>query len=32
MTGAQVRALCMSLPETTEKETWVGAEHPGHPR
>ena len=31
MTGAEVRALCLSLPETTEKETWGDAENPGHP-
>ena len=22
MTGAEVRELCLGLPETTEKETW----------
>jgi len=31
MTGAEVRELCLSLPETTEKETWGDAETPGHP-
>ena len=31
MTGADVRAFCLALPETTEKETWGDAENPGHP-
>jgi hypothetical protein len=31
MTGDEVRALCLSLPETTEKETWGDDETPGHP-
>jgi hypothetical protein len=31
MTGADVRTLCLSLPEVTEKETWGDAETPGHP-
>ncbi len=31
MTGAEVRALCLALPETTEKETWGDEENPGHP-
>jgi len=31
MTGGDVRALCMSLPETTEKETWGDEDTPGHP-
>ena len=31
MTGDEVRALCLSLPETTEKETWGDDENPGHP-
>jgi hypothetical protein len=31
MTGSGVRELCLSLPETTEKETWGDAETPGHP-
>ena len=31
MTGAEVRALCLSLPEATEKETWGDADNPGHP-
>ena len=31
MTGDEVRALCLSLPETIEKETWGDAENPGHP-
>jgi hypothetical protein len=31
MTGDQVRALCMALPEVTEKATWGDAEHEGHP-
>jgi predicted DNA-binding protein (MmcQ/YjbR family) len=31
MTGDDVRALCMSLPETTEKETWGDEDAAGHP-
>ena len=31
MTGDEVRALCLSLPDVTEKETWGDAETPGHP-
>jgi hypothetical protein len=31
VTGAEVRALCLGLPETTEKETWATDEDPGHP-
>ena len=31
MTGDDVRALCLGLPETTEKETWGDEETPGHP-
>ena len=31
MTGAEVRSLCLSLPEVTEKETWGDEENPGHP-
>ena len=31
MTGDEVRALCLALPETTEKETWGDDENPGHP-
>ena len=31
MTGADVRALCLSLPEATEKETWGDEENRGHP-
>ena len=31
MTGDEVRALCLALPETTEKETWADDENPGHP-
>ena len=31
MTGDEVRALCLSLPEATEKETWGDDENPGHP-
>src|SRR4029079_14708860 len=31
VTGGEVRALCLSLPEATEKETWGDAENPGHP-
>ena len=31
MTGAEVRRLCLALPETTEKATWGDAEHAGHP-
>jgi predicted DNA-binding protein (MmcQ/YjbR family) len=31
LTGDEVRALCLGLPETTEKETWGDDENPGHP-
>jgi hypothetical protein len=31
VTGGDVRALCLSLPDATEKETWGDAENPGHP-
>ena len=31
MTGEDVRALCLALPETTEKETWGDESNPGHP-
>ena len=31
MTGTEVRALCLSLPETTEKATWGDETTPGHP-
>lgn len=31
MTGADVRALCLSLPEATEKATWGDETTPGHP-
>jgi predicted DNA-binding protein (MmcQ/YjbR family) len=31
VTGDEVRALCLALPETTEKETWGDDENPGHP-
>ena len=31
LTGDEVRALCLSLPETTEKETWGDEDNPGHP-
>ena len=31
LTGDEVRALCLSLPEATEKETWGDDENPGHP-
>ncbi len=31
MTGAEVRDLCLSLPEVTEKATWGDEETPGHP-
>jgi predicted DNA-binding protein (MmcQ/YjbR family) len=31
LTGDEVRALCLALPETTEKETWGDADNPGHP-
>ena len=31
MTGVQVRDLCLSLPETTEKATWGDESTPGHP-
>ena len=31
VTGDEVRALCLALPETTEKETWGDEPTPGHP-
>ena len=31
MTGDEVRALCLGLPGTTEKETWATDTEPGHP-
>jgi hypothetical protein len=31
MTGDDVRKLCLSLPEATEKETWGDEVNPGHP-
>ncbi len=31
MTGDEVRALCLGLPGTTEKETWATETEPGHP-
>ena len=31
MTGDEVRAFCLALPEVTEKETWGDAENAGHP-
>jgi predicted DNA-binding protein (MmcQ/YjbR family) len=31
VTGDEVRALCLHLPETTEKETWGDESNPGHP-
>ena len=31
MTGGEVRALCLALPDTTEKETWGDEVNPGHP-
>ena len=31
MTGDEVRALCLALPETTEKATWGDESTPGHP-
>jgi len=31
MTGDEVRALCLSLPETMEKETWGDTSNPGNP-
>jgi hypothetical protein len=31
VTGDEVRALCLSLPEATEKETWGDEGAPGHP-
>jgi len=31
LTGDEVRSFCLSLPETTEKETWADDENPGHP-
>ena len=31
VTGDEVRALCLSLPEATEKETWGDDDNPGHP-
>ena len=30
MTGDEVRALCLALPDTTEKETWGDEVNPGH--
>jgi hypothetical protein len=31
VTGDEVRALCLALPEVAEKATWGDAEHAGHP-
>jgi len=31
VTGGEVRALCLALPDTTEKETWADEVNPGHP-
>ena len=31
MTGDDVRALCLGLPGSTEKETWGDEDNPGHP-
>jgi len=31
VTGDEVRALCLALPDTTEKETWGDESTPGHP-
>jgi predicted DNA-binding protein (MmcQ/YjbR family) len=31
VTGGDVRALCLALPDTTEKETWGDDVNPGHP-
>jgi hypothetical protein len=31
MTGDEVRAFCLALPEVTEKATWGDDEHAGHP-
>lgn len=31
MTGREVRELCLSLPEATEKATWGDETTPGHP-
>jgi hypothetical protein len=31
VTGREVRAFCLALPDTTEKETWGDEENPGHP-
>jgi len=31
VTGGDVRALCLALPETTEKATWGDEDNPGHP-
>ena len=31
MTGDEVRALCLGLPEATEKETWGDESNPGNP-
>jgi predicted DNA-binding protein (MmcQ/YjbR family) len=31
VTGDEVRAFCLALPEVTEKETWGDAENQGHP-
>jgi predicted DNA-binding protein (MmcQ/YjbR family) len=30
MTGDEVRALCLGLPEATEQETWGDGSHPGN--
>jgi len=31
MTGDEVRAFCLGLPEATEKETWGDKSNPGNP-
>ena len=31
MTGDEVRAMCLSLPESAEKETWGDDHNPGRP-
>lgn len=31
MTAEEVRAICLAMPETSEKETWGDEEHRGHP-
>jgi hypothetical protein len=31
VSGDEVRALCLALPEATEKETWGDESTPGHP-